>query len=69
MAKKEVKRLRAKVEKLTEMNGVTVDEPLHNELSTIVSGNDTSIEKDWVHFEGYFGMNRKRLQKLKTLDR
>ncbi len=51
------------------MNGVTVDEPLHNELSTIVSGNDTSIEKDWVHFEGYFGMNRKRLQKLKTLDR
>ena len=68
VAKKEVKRLRAKVEKLTEMNGVTVDEPLHNELSTIVSGNDTSIEKDFPQgtFRRLFWDEQKKAAKVKN---
>ena len=50
------------------MNGVTVDEPLHNELSTIVSGNDTSIEKDFPQgtFRRLFWDEQKKAAKVKN---
>ena len=47
LAEKEVARLKAKIEKVTDINGVAVDEQLHKELSTIISDKSDSVEKEF----------------------
>ena len=47
LAEKEVARLKAKIEKATDINGVAVDEQLHKELSTIISDKSDSVEKEF----------------------
>ena len=49
---KEIKRLKLKIEKLSTLNGVIVDEPLHQELSTIMDEQNQSIESKFP--EGTF---------------
>ncbi len=56
VAEQEVKRLKLKIEKLTTLNGVIVDEPLHQELNNIMSEQNESIESKFPEgtFRGLF---------------
>ena len=52
VAEKEIKRLKLKIEKLSTLNSVIVDEPLHQDLSTIMGEQNQSIESKFP--EGTF---------------
>ena len=56
IAEQEVKRLKLKIDKLSTLNGVIVDEPLHQELSSIMTEQNDSIASKFPEgtFRGLF---------------
>ena len=67
LAKREIKRLREKIEKATNLNGVIVDDSLHQDLSSVMNEHNDSIEKQFPEgtFRGLFWQEQLKAAKVK----